>query len=141
MQHMPFLLDRATEADGDPCGHALMASCPPRPFESLTPDTPFGSSHTRDRPDGPNPAQGTWELSRADLATLLDLSAKLELDGEITPVMAWGMLLSHPRFADCGAKHFQRLAEELGRKVRCYGCVPPPPLAPLLLPAPGPRSC
>ncbi|GJN72892.1 hypothetical protein PLICBS_006968 [Purpureocillium lilacinum] len=121
MQHMPFLLDRANEVDGDPCGHALMATCPPKPFENLTPETPFGSTHTRDSPSGDVPAQGTWELSKADLSTLLDLSRRLKLDGEITPVMAWGMILNHPRFADFKPEDFQRLAEELGRKVRCYG--------------------
>ncbi|KAJ6445582.1 BZIP-type transcription factor [Purpureocillium lavendulum] len=121
MQHMPFLLDRANEADGDPCGHALMATCPPKPFENLTPETPFGSTHTHDSPIGDVPAQGTWELSKADLSTLLDLSRRLKLDGEITPVMAWGMILNHPRFADFKPEDFQRLAEELGRKVRCYG--------------------
>ncbi|POR36500.1 AP-1-like transcription factor [Tolypocladium paradoxum] len=121
MQHMPFLLDRATEADGDPCGHALMASCPPAPFAKLAADTPFGHTYTHDHGDGGNPGQGTWELSKADLATLLDLSKRLDLDGEITPVMAWGMILSHPRFADFKSEDFRKLADELGRKVRCYG--------------------
>ncbi|PNY24054.1 AP-1-like transcription factor [Tolypocladium capitatum] len=121
MLHMPFLLDRATEADGDPCGHALMASCPPGPFANLTAGTPFGHTYTHDRGDRSNPGQGTWELSKADLATLLDLSKRLNLDGEITPVMAWGMILNHPRLADFKPEDFRKLAEDLGRKVRCYG--------------------
>lgn len=118
MQHMPFLLERATEADGDPCGHALIASCPPAPFANLGADTPFGNTHTHDHGDGGNPGQGTWELSKADLATLLDLSKRLDLDGEITPVMAWGMILNHPRFAELKPGNIRKLAEELGRKVR-----------------------
>lgn len=63
----------------------------------------------------------TWELSKADLATLLDLSQKLNLDGEITPVMAWGMVLAHPRLAELNDKDFEKLAEELTSKVRCFG--------------------
>ncbi|PHH87857.1 hypothetical protein CDD83_8310 [Cordyceps sp. RAO-2017] len=121
MQHLPFLLDGATDADGDPCGHALMASCPPAPFATMPAGTPFGKMHTRDQGDGAHPGQGTWELSKSDLSTLLDLSKKLDLDGEITPVMAWGMVLNHPRFAELGPEDFRRLAEELSRKVRCYG--------------------
>ncbi|KAG5950272.1 hypothetical protein E4U53_005314 [Claviceps sorghi] len=119
MQHLPFLTTRSEE--GHPCGHALMATCPPTPFDKLSPHTPFGSSHTCDYGDGTNPGQGTWEISKADLSTLLDLSQKLDLDGEITPVMAWGMILNHPRFADFKAEDFAKIASELGRKVRCYG--------------------
>ncbi|KAG5954608.1 hypothetical protein E4U58_007554 [Claviceps cyperi] len=119
MQHLPFLTSRSEE--GHPCGHALMATCPPAPFNKISPRSPFGPSHTCDYGDGTNPGQGTWEISKADLATLLDLSQKLNLDGEITPVMAWGMILNHPRFADFKAEDFARIAAELGRKVRCYG--------------------
>ncbi|KAG6039792.1 hypothetical protein E4U41_002139 [Claviceps citrina] len=119
MQHLPFLTTRSE--GGHPCGHALMASCPPAPFDKLTPHVPFGPGHTCDHGDGTNPGQGTWEISKADLSTLLDLSKKLDLDGEITPVMAWGMIVNHPRFADFQAEDFAKIAAELGRKVRCYG--------------------
>ncbi|KJZ79106.1 hypothetical protein HIM_01257 [Hirsutella minnesotensis 3608] len=121
MQHLPFLMEKAADADGNPCGHALMASCPPAPFEHLTASRPFGNMHTREKGDSNNPAQGTWQLSKADLATLLDLSKKLDLDGEITPIMAWGMIVSNPRFSDLGPEDFRRLTEELSRKIRCYG--------------------
>lgn len=63
----------------------------------------------------------TRELSKADLATLLDLSQKLNLDGEITPVMAWGMVLGHPRLGELNERDFVKLTEELRSKVRCYG--------------------
>lgn len=83
MLHLPWLLDRTNEAGGEPSGHALMASCPPEPFSSLpNKDVPFGDAFTK-------PGQGqTWELSKGDLATLLDLSRRLDLDGEITPVVS-----------------------------------------------------
>ncbi|KAK1833840.1 putative bzip-type transcription factor protein [Podospora conica] len=130
MDHMPWLLERGTETGGgEPCGHALMASCPPEPFPELTPDIPFGYSNVR-VPGGPpghggggtaETAQRTWELSKADLSTLLDLSKRLNLDGEITPVMAWGMVLAHPRLSELSSEDLARMAEELGGKVRCYG--------------------
>lgn len=177
MDHMPWLLDRSSANGGtEPCGHALMASCPPEPFSDLTPDIPFGHKHTNNTPgtngharqtsnnqrssnvnrnfsrnhaapspsaveragvaaaaanpnttavmdvDGPTGGPlRTWELSKSDLATLLDLSQKLNLDGEITPVMAWGMVLAHPRLGEMNEKDFVKLTEELGSKVRCYG--------------------
>lgn len=177
MDHMPWLLERSSANGGiEPCGHSLMASCPPEPFSELTPDIPFGLKHgdktavptntSHHQPASsngsppianrnfsrngvaPNPAAAqapscaapttdpaamdvdplaslprTWELSKADLATLLDLSQKLNLDGEITPVMAWGMVLGHPRLGELSEKDFAKLAEDLRSKVRCYGCV------------------
>ena len=134
MDHMPWLLERSTEVGGgEPCGHALMASCPPEPFPELTPDIPFGYSNVRATGNNgsSNSAGGaaetgqrTWELTKGDLTTLLDLSKRLNLDGEITPVMAWGMVLAHPRLAELKTEDFVRMTEELSSKVRCYGYVP-----------------
>ncbi|KAK5655412.1 hypothetical protein OQA88_5683 [Cercophora sp. LCS_1] len=104
-----------------------MASCPPEPFPELTPDIPFGYSNVRatGNTSGGGGAvetgQRTWELSKGDLATLLDLSKRLNLDGEITPVMAWGMILAHPRLGELSEEDISRMAEELSGKVRCYG--------------------
>ncbi|KAJ2903808.1 hypothetical protein MKZ38_009282 [Zalerion maritima] len=67
------------------------------------------------------PAQRTRELSKGDLSTLLDLSKRLNLDGEITPVMAWGMILSQPGVNELASQDFAQLAEVLKGKVRCYG--------------------
>ncbi|KAM0329971.1 hypothetical protein ACHAQA_004139 [Verticillium albo-atrum] len=118
MNHMPWLLERSSEMGGEPCGHALMASCPPEPFPELTPDIPFGYAHVNGELKS---GQRTWELSKADLGTLLALSKRLNLDGEITPVMAWGMVMAHPRFYEMKPEEFRKLTEELGTKIRCYG--------------------
>ena len=123
MDHMPWLLERNSQVGGsEPCGHALMASCPPEPFPELTPDIPFGYANVRVG-GGEEARQRTWELTKGDLATLLDLSGRLNLDGEITPVMAWGMVLAHERVGELRREDFEELAGELGRKVRCYGYV------------------
>lgn len=130
MDHMPWLLERGTDVGGsESCGHALMASCPPEPFPELTPDIPFGYSNVSHNGSsggagaGVESGQRTWELSKGDLTTLLDLSKRLNLDGEITPVMAWGMVLAHPRLEELRAGDFGRITDELGSKVRCYGYV------------------
>lgn len=129
MDHLPWLLERGTESGGEPCGHALMASCPPEPFPELTPEIPFGYSNVRapsaakggSGGGGAETGQRTWELNKGDLATLLDLSQRLNLDGEITPVMAWGMVLAHPRLGELKSEDFAQIAAELLSKVRCYG--------------------
>lgn len=100
-----------------------MATYPPATYKELENSEVWGSSHTEKETQDTGPAQGTWEISKADLSTLLDLSGRLDLDGEITPVMAWGMIMNHPRFVDFKQADFAKLAEELRQKVRCYGYV------------------
>ncbi|KAI0409455.1 hypothetical protein F4802DRAFT_143131 [Xylaria palmicola] len=128
MDHLPWLLERGSDNPGEPCGHALMASCPPEPFAELSGEIPFGNAHGG--AEGAEPAKPksgeqqslkTWELSKGDLTTLLDLSKRLDLDGEITPVMAWGMILGHPRLTELTRKDFEKVTDDLKGKVRCYG--------------------
>ncbi|KAI9052784.1 hypothetical protein LZ554_003057 [Drepanopeziza brunnea f. sp. 'monogermtubi'] len=117
MDHIQILLERAEDPEGGPCGHALMASCPPAVHSEDFLEIPFG--HGPKQMNGT--AQKTWDLSKSDLANLLDLSKRLNLDGEITPVMAWGMVLGHPRSREFTSDDLRTLCLELGRKVRCYG--------------------
>ncbi|KAI0818204.1 hypothetical protein GGR55DRAFT_62519 [Xylaria sp. FL0064] len=128
MDHLPWLLEKGSDNPGEPCGHALMASCPPEPFAELNSDIPFGHSHSSATEGaeiksrkGEQQALKTWELSKGDLTTLLDLSKRLDLDGEITPVMAWGMILGHPRLTELTRKDFEKITDDLKNKVRCYG--------------------
>lgn len=114
MVHAPFLMERSMEADGGPSGHVLMASCPPASSFDME-----GVEHTHDVVHTEHRAWG--QLDKAELSVLMELSKQLNLDGEITPVMAWGMVLSHPRFHEIHSADFQKIAEELLRKVRCYG--------------------
>ena len=80
MDHIQFMVDRASEMDVV-CGHALMVSCPPEPHLENHPDVKFGLTTYLN-----GNAPKTWDLSKGDLANLLDLSKRLNLDGEITPV-------------------------------------------------------
>ncbi|KAI1176888.1 hypothetical protein F4777DRAFT_544698 [Nemania sp. FL0916] len=128
MDHLPWLLEKGSDSPGEPCGHALMASCPPEPFDELNSEIPFGSAHSAATDGAESKAKSgeqqplrTWELSKGDLTTLLDLSKRLDLDGEITPVMAWGMILGHPRLTELTRKDFEKITDDLKGKVRCYG--------------------
>jgi len=109
------MVERAIAPD-QPCGHALMATCPPSLALQQTPDVPFGHG-----PISKAGEQKTWDLTKGDLANLMDLSKRLDLVGEITPVMAWGMILGHPRFKEFTAKDIASIREELLPKTRCYG--------------------
>lgn len=118
MSHIPFLVDRADKPEGEPCGHALMASCPPRPVAKLAIGAPFGAASDV----GDDTGQQTWNISKASLATLIDLSGQMmTTDGEMTPIAAWYSVLSHPRFMELNVSDLQTIAGELARKVRCYG--------------------
>ena len=107
MEHMQTLLVQAQQPEGDPSGHVLLASCPPASFLEETPEVPY--------------SYDAVDLRRPELATLMDLSKRLQLDGEITPVMAWAMILSHERLRELTPKDFVTLKTDLRGKSRCYG--------------------
>jgi hypothetical protein len=115
MDHLYFLVDRANDDENLFSGHAMMASCPPKAEPEA--EIPFGHGPKNQNGD----AQKTWDLSKPDLANLLDLSKRLNLEGEITPVMAWGMILGHPRFSELRLEDFEKMSQELRGKIRCYG--------------------
>ncbi|KAI9751656.1 MAG: hypothetical protein M4579_005961 [Chaenotheca gracillima] len=104
--HMPYLLKRAQEPDGEICGHAFMVSCPPESHAIQTPDVAYAP---------------TRQELHDQLGTLLEMSRRLDLDGEATPVMAWGMIMDHPRVGEITPRDFELLRDELGAKIRCYG--------------------
>ncbi|KAF2099770.1 hypothetical protein NA57DRAFT_55712 [Rhizodiscina lignyota] len=108
MDHMQFLMVRSQESDeGEISGHALMATCPPESYVAEHPKEPYGHK----MPD----------IGMTDLVKLLDLSNRLPLDGEITPIMAWAGIHSHPRRDQLTKDDFDKLKHDLTAKVRCYG--------------------
>lgn len=110
MDHIQFLLVRAQNSDIDISGHALMASCP---HESQIPSAEGDhSSH----PPPPLP-----DIALPELLKLLDLSNRLPLDGEITPIMAWAMILQDPRVGELSGEDFEIVKGNLLGKIRCYG--------------------
>jgi hypothetical protein len=111
MDHMQFLMVRARDAeDAEVSGHALMATCPP-------------NSHIEQHGMDVIYPQKLPDIGMPDLLKLLDLSKRLPLDGEITPVMAWVIIRGDERFHDLGVADFEVLKEDLKAKVRCYGYV------------------
>ena len=127
MNHIGFLIDRANEPEGGACGHALMMSCPTFDYEfvddegivsDMPSDAPFGPVHLHN-----GTSQKTWDIPNPDLSALLNLSKTFNLEGEVTPVMAWGMLLAHERFSELTVEDFHKMCQELVGKARCYGSV------------------
>lgn len=126
MDHMQFLCVRShQEPQEEISGHALMATCPPH-------------EHIVNHPDVPYPHK-TWDVPNTDLMKLLELSERLPLDGEITPVMALKIIRMHERFYELTAENFEVLKDDLKAKIRCYGYVTPK-LPRCLQPAPSAPS-
>jgi hypothetical protein len=96
--------------DGEMMGHALMASCPSESAVAAAPSEP----QPQRMPDG---------VGMQDIMRLLDLSSRLPLDGEITPVMAWVGIWTHPRLHQLEREDFELLKANLKPKIRCYGYV------------------
>lgn len=95
-------------------GHALMSTAPLH-------------SHIMERPAENHPYQMP-ELAKSDLVKLLHLSSRLPIDreGEITPIMAWTLILTHPKLAELDENDFETLKTALSPKVTCYGYVSSP---------------
>lgn len=112
MDHMQYLMVRSNESNGteqaEISGHALMATCPP---ESHVAEHGMSNIYPTKMPD----------MGVPDLMKLLDLSNRLPLDGEITPIMAWAMILRHERVHEITDKEFGMMRDNLHQKVRCYG--------------------
>ena len=106
---------RCNSDDEELYGHALMASCSPGIYPESLEGMPFES------PGDSAPNQDGCTLSKSSFASLLHHSERLNLDGEITPVMVWQMILEHPRFSEFTLEDFERIRQSLAGKVRCYG--------------------
>ncbi|KAH3940532.1 hypothetical protein HBH64_056450 [Parastagonospora nodorum] len=107
MDHMQFLMVRAHDAEETISGHALMATAPP-------------DSHIAQCPEEKYPHQMP-DITMPDLMKLLDLSNRLPLDGEITPIMAWAKIIQDANFQDLTKDEIEVIKTELLAKVRCYG--------------------
>ncbi|KAI9878430.1 MAG: hypothetical protein M1830_000913 [Pleopsidium flavum] len=108
MDHIQFCCVRSQqEPEAEISGHALMATCPPE-------------SHIINHPDVPYPHK-TWDVPDVDLMKLLDLSERLPLDGEITPIMALKIIRNDKRYFELNTRDFEILKDDLKAKIRCYG--------------------
>ncbi|KAH9879109.1 hypothetical protein J1614_002544 [Plenodomus biglobosus] len=107
MDHMQFLMVRAHDTDETISGHALMATAPP-------------DAHIANCPEEKYPHQMP-DVTMPDLLKLLDLSNRLPLDGEITPIMAWAKILQDEKFRDLSKEDIGFIKDDLLAKVRCYG--------------------
>ena len=108
MDHLQYMCVRSNQDPEQPLsGHALMMSCPPY-------------SHIDNHPDVPYPHK-TMDLPSNELMRLFQISQTLPLEGEITPVIALNMILTHPRLSELTAQDFAMIRKELKSKTRCYG--------------------
>jgi hypothetical protein len=113
MDHSQFLVDRSLNDENEISGHALMATVPPIDHVKKH---GMEVMHEHKMPDLPRP----------DLVKMLNLSAGLPgLVDEVTPVMAWSVVLSHPKCEEMSEDDFSKIKVDLKGKVRCYGYVRP----------------
>jgi len=129
MDHMQYLMVRSHNPEEQPfhhplenaddgdfehmSGHAMMASAPTH-------------SHIMTKPADKYPHDIPADMTTGAMAKLLDLSNRLPIDrdGEITPIMAWTLVLRDPRVRELEKVDLERLRDNLLPKVTCYGLVP-----------------
>lgn len=88
----------------EPTGHVLTASAP---LLTHAPTDLTSSSQ--------------WQVPAVEIERLLELSAGLNLDGEVTPVQAWSKLRQRPEFEKIDRDGLENLKIALIQEVQCYG--------------------
>ncbi|KAL9055849.1 MAG: hypothetical protein Q9162_003275 [Coniocarpon cinnabarinum] len=108
MDHMQMLCVQSQQSpDDDISGHVLMATCPTKNHLIERPDVQYGNKMP--------------EMKASDLVKLLDLSNRLPLDSEITPIMAWSCILRHEYVQYLNNEDLITIKVDLLDKIRCYG--------------------
>jgi len=109
MSHQQYMVNKSL-GDEDWCsGHALMATSPP-------------IDHVREHGMDKQYPHQLPELPKPDLIKMLNLCTNLPgLSDEVTPVMAWAFLLSHPRCVELTESDFEAIKKDLKTRVTCYG--------------------
>ncbi|TGZ77389.1 hypothetical protein EX30DRAFT_356381 [Ascodesmis nigricans] len=109
MKHMRFLTNATVNDNHDNAyhGHALMLSCPPECHNLKTPEIDWGLK--------------TYDLPVSDLVKLFNLSQRLQLNGELTPIAVWAYIASLEQFPELEFGDFEMLKQELLPKVTCHG--------------------
>ena len=103
MTHIQHPLDSHLS---DPSGHVHMASAPL-----------FSNAPRQPKPN----TTWNWTANGSVIKELLNLSASINLEGEITPVEAWHRLRQHPNFWRLDLQGVENLKNELSMMVRCCG--------------------
>lgn len=101
--------------DGEFSGHRLMVQAPIM-ASSNTPGTIYNL-----KPGGELPKNATWTVPAVDVERLLNLSSRLSLEGELTPIEAWQRIKQHPGFATLDRGRLQQLKAVILPEVQCYG--------------------
>ena len=85
----------------------ILACCP----------APIPTDSKRERID----TSCAWAAPTTEVEKLLDLSTRLTLDGEITPVEAWRRITQHAGFQFLDKANIDALKEMMLPEVMCYG--------------------
>lgn len=108
MDHIKKLTSNALNDREVEChGHSLCVSCPPE-------------NHSYRHP-GEDWDPRSRKVQVADLSILFNLSNRLQLDGEMTPIAVWATITRHERFPELNHVDFETLKQELLSKVKCHG--------------------
>lgn len=111
--HRPFVVAGTHSDSEEGTGHTMMLLGP-----IMTRSPPLRKT-TRAVPEYPEGT--TWSVPAGELERLLQLSERLSLDGEITPVEAWQRIRHHPHFANLTADVLETLRAGLIPETQCYG--------------------
>ena len=101
--------------NADSNGHCLMLQAP------LLSRQPNRSQSNPTNSQAAAATQSGWNVTVIEIEKLLNLSDRLSLDGELTPVEAWQRIRRHPGFPYMTTEQLETLRDVLLSNVKCYG--------------------
>jgi regulator of replication initiation timing len=108
MNHIKAMTSTSVnDSEADYHGHALCVSCPPQIHSAQFPEADW-DLYSRD-------------IKPADLSILFNLSNRLQLEGEMTPIAVWATITRHKRFPELELSEFETIKQNLLPKIKCYG--------------------
>ena len=119
LSHHPADFDNLSD---DSNGHSLMLQAPLLSRQPNRPQTILNSAPPKAQPAAVTQApQASWNVPVFEIEKLLNLSDRLSLEGELTPVEAWQRVRRHPGFAAMTYDQLEGLRNVLLSNVKCYG--------------------
>ena len=67
------------------------------------------------------PRGAKWNIPAVELEKLLTFSEQIELEGEVTPVQIWNLVLRHGNFSSMTPEKLEDLRDSLLPNVKCLG--------------------
>ena len=122
LAHHPLDFD---DLNTDSSGHSLMLQSPLLSHQPNRSQATSSSASTHPTTQatsvGTSSSRPKWSVPAFEIEKLFNLSGRLSLEGELTPIEAWQRIRKHPGFPAMKNDQLETMRDVLLSNVKCYG--------------------